>query len=184
MNLLIFSCSLNPSSRGAQLAQLALGDLHAAGHGAELIALAPLGLPVCDGDASYEHPAVVELTEKIQAAHGVILAVPVYNYDINAAAKNLIELTGQAWTGKVVGFLCAAGGANSYMSVMSFANSLMLDFRCVVVPRFVYATERDFADEQLDAGGEVRRRVRALAEDVAAFAGALQGITDRAEKPS
>jgi FMN reductase len=68
------------------------------------------------------------------------------------------------------------------MSVMSFANSLMLDFRCVVVPRFVYATERDFADEQLDAGGEVRRRVRALAEDVAAFAGALQGITDRAER--
>jgi len=182
MRLLVFSCSLNPTSRGAQLAQLALADWRAAGHEAELVALVSLGLPVCDGDAAYEHPAVGELAGKIRAAQGIIVAAPVYNFDINAAAKNLVELTGPAWTGKVVGFLCAAGGPSSYMSVRAFANSLMLDFRCVVVPRFVYAMERDFADEQMLADGELRRRVRALTADVAAFAQALDGLTDRGER--
>jgi FMN reductase len=177
MNLLILSCSLNPASRSAQLAQLALADCQAASEPAELVALGPLNLPVCDGDGVYSHAAVLAMAEKIRAARGVILAMPVYNYGVNAAAKNLVELTGDAWTGKVVGFICAAGGPGSYMSVMPFANSLMLDFRCVITPRFVYATAQDFADEQLAEDGELRRRLRGLARDVAAFAHALDGLT-------
>jgi NAD(P)H-dependent FMN reductase len=178
MRLLIISCSLNAASRSAQLARLALEDWRAADHdGADLLTLAPLDLPLCDGDTAVHHPTVAELTEKIRAAQGIILALPVYNYDVNAATKNLVELTGEAWTGKVVGFICAAGGPGSYMSMMPFANSLMLDFRCVIVPRFVYATTQDFADEQLAEDGEVRRRVRGLTRDVAAFARALDGLT-------
>jgi FMN reductase len=61
----------------------------------------------------------------------------------------MVELTGSAWEDKVVGFLCAAGGMGSYMSVMSFANSLMLDFRCLIIPRFVYATGDSFDDDKL-----------------------------------
>jgi FMN reductase len=177
MRLLIFTCSLNPSSRSAQLAEMALLDARAADHAVELVSVAALNLPMCDGEAAYEHPSLSGLTEKIRAAHGVIFALPVYNYDVNAAAKNLIELTGDAWTGKVVGFICSAGGQGSYMSVMPFANSLMLDFRCVIVPRFVYATELDFVDEQLAEDGELRRRLRSLTSDVANFARALEGVT-------
>ena len=47
----------------------------------------------------------------IEAARVIIVATPIYNYDANAAAKNLVELTGSAWEDKTVGFLCAAGGA-------------------------------------------------------------------------
>jgi FMN reductase len=177
MRLLILSCSLNSASRSAQLAQLALEDCRAEDRDAELIALEPLQLPVCDGDGVYQVPAVVALAEKIRAAHGIILALPVYNYGVNAAAKNLVELSGDAWTGKVVGFICAAGGPGSYMSVMPFANSLMLDFRCVIAPRFVYATAQDFADEQLAPDGDLRRRLRGLTRDVAAFTQALAGLT-------
>ena len=78
------------------------------------------------------------------------MAAPVYNYDVSASAKNMIELTGSAWEDKIVGFLCAAGGMSSYMSVMAYANSLMLDFRCVVIPRFVFATGDAFDDEGRD----------------------------------
>jgi len=177
MRLLIFSCSLNSASRSAQLAQLALEDCRAEGRDAELVALEPLKLPVCDGDGVYDLPAVIELADKIRAAQGIILALPVYNYGINAAAKNLVELTGEAWTGKVIGFICAAGGPGSYMSVMPFANSLMLDFRCVIAPRFVYATAQEFADEQLAEDGDLRRRLRGLTRDVATFAQALDGLT-------
>ena len=104
-------------------------------------------LPMCDGGPAYQHENVAPLAAAISQADPILLAVPVYNYDANAAAKNLIELTGRAWTGKVVGFLCAAGGQGSYMSVMSLANSLMLDFRCLIVPRFVYATGDHFNED-------------------------------------
>ena len=81
---------------------------------------------------------------------------------MSAALKNLIELTGESWEDKVVGFLCAAGGSMSYMSVMSLANSLMLDFRCLVIPRIVYATSEDFTDGHLSSS-VVQDRIRELA---------------------
>ena len=39
----------------------------------------------------------------------ILIAAPVYNYDVGAAVKNLIEHTGDAWTDKTVGFMLAAG---------------------------------------------------------------------------
>ena len=91
------------------------------------------------------------------------LKPPIYNFDVNAALKNLIELTGKgAWANKTVAFLNSAGGHSSYMSVMAVANSLMLDFRCVIVPRFVYATPADFDDTGISNDG-VRDRVAACA---------------------
>jgi FMN reductase len=99
----------------------------------------------------------------IEAARVIIVATPIYNYDANAAAKNLIELTGSAWEEKVVGFLCAAGGSSSYMSIMGLANSLMLDFRCLVIPRFVYARGDDFTDEH-KPGADLASRIAQLAE--------------------
>ena len=93
-------------------------------------------------------PPVAELTT---AASHILFAVPVYNYDVNAVAKNYIELMGEdALGGKTVGFLVSAGGQASYMSIMGFANSLMLDFRCWIVPRFLYVA-RDFPGEELPA---------------------------------
>ena len=96
-----------------------------------------------------------------------------YNFDANAAVKNLIELTGSAWENKVVGFLCAAGGMSSYMSIMSLANSLMLDFRSVVVPRFVYAVGEAFADGRI-VDPKVTSRVAELAKETARLGGALK----------
>jgi FMN reductase len=67
--------------------------------------------------------------------------------------------------GKVVGFACAAGGKGSYMSVMSVANSLMLDFRCHIVPRFVYALGDAFQGSEI-TDPEVIERVEELAEEM------------------
>jgi NAD(P)H-dependent FMN reductase len=144
MNPLVISCSLNPESRSAGLARQAHRAVQKVSEDAALIDLRETPLPMCDGGAAYQHENVAPLAAAISQADPILLAVPVYNFDANAAAKNLIELTGKAWSGKVVGFLCAAGGRSSYMSIMSIANSLMLDFRCVIVPRFVYATGDDF----------------------------------------
>ena len=86
----------------------------------------------------------------------------------------MVELTGSAWEDKIVGFLCAAGGMNSYMSVMAFANSLMLDFRCMIIPRFVYATGDAFDGDELK-DKKVAKRIEELAAEVIRFGQALRG---------
>jgi NAD(P)H-dependent FMN reductase len=169
MKPLIISCSLNPESRSAVLARQAHGAFEKTCGGARLIDLRETVLPMCDGGAAYQHESVGPLATAISGADPVLLSVPVYNYDANAAAKNLIELTGRAWTGKVVGFMCAAGGKSSYMSVMSLANSLMLDFRCLIVPRFVYATGEDF-NEDGSLNETIIRRTDELCETAAGLA--------------
>ncbi|WP_309386299.1 NADPH-dependent FMN reductase [Cerasicoccus frondis] len=172
--LLIISCSLNPGSRSRIMARAALEDLP----GAELIDLTENELPLCDGGAAYGHENVSALAQKIKAAKGILIATPIYNYDVNAALKNMLELTGRHWTGKVVGFLCAAGGDGSYMSVMAVANSLMLDFRAVIVPRFVYATGRHFEGPSI-ADADLRHRISALCRDMSNFSNALDGFTEK-----
>lgn len=174
----IISCSLNKASRSRILARQAAEILSNLGAEAEFIDLQDYQLPLCDGGPAYGNANVKEITERIAEMDAVLLAVPVYNYYANAAAKNLIELTGKAWDDKIVGFLAAAGGHSSYMSVMSLANQLMLDFRCLVVPRFVYATGSDFGPAtdgtEKITSEKIENRVEELADAILNLAKGLQ----------
>ncbi len=174
MQYLVISCSLNPDSKSRIMAKSALESLESKDATVELIDLATLNLPLCDGGAVYGNPTVQELAAKVEAADGILIATPIYNFDVNAAAKNLIELTGRAWTEKVTGFLCAAGGQGSYMSVMSVANSLMLDFRTVVIPRFVYATGDQFQGDEI-SDEDLEERIDQMAGELLRFTSALRG---------
>jgi len=156
------------------LGRLALHYLQKAKTDCSWLDLAEMGLPLCDADACYAHPSAKKLSLAVAEADGVIVAAPVYNYDVSASAKNMIELTGSAWENKIVAFLCAAGGMGSYMSVMAYANSLMLDFRCVVVPRFVFATTDAFDDDTV-TDAKVTRRIEQVAAELVRFATALRG---------
>ena len=133
---LVISCSLSENSKSRMMAKY-VSTLYS--KNINFIDLKDMEIPFCDGDKCYDNSIVKELKETISNAETIIIASPVYNYDLNAAAKNLIELTGRAWTDKIVGFILAAGGKGSYMSPLSFMNSLMVDFRCLIIPRFVYA---------------------------------------------
>lgn len=161
MRYLVITTSLNPDSQSRILAQESMRDLEEQGAEAQLIDLQDYELPFCDGGPAFEHEDVQALSATITEARGVILATPVYNYTISSSAKNLIELTGPAWNEKVVGFMCAAGGHSSYMAITSIANSLMLDFRCHVIPRFVYASEHAFHAGEL-SDELMRGRIRDL----------------------
>lgn len=159
--MLIIACSLSPGSRSRLLAAEAVRILKSAGDvHVDVLDLRHHKLPFCDGE-DVNDCVIQPLADFVRQADAIIMAVPIYNWDVNAATKNIVELTGSAWEGKVVGFLCAAGGQSSYMSVMSFANSLMLDFQCLIVPRFVYATGDDFAGDELTSQ-KVKSRLEVL----------------------
>jgi FMN reductase len=161
----IISSSLRSDSNSRILAREAQRVLAEDGRAVTLIDLREHPLPLCDGEACYAHPEVARLQKTLGAPRAFIIATPIYNYDGTAAVKNLIELTGSAWENKVVGFLCAAAGKSSYMSIMALANSLMLDFRSVVVPRFVYATGGDFVDGALRNPEQRKRPTRHLIDE-------------------
>lgn len=169
---LVLSSSLHPTSRSRILARACSERLASLGEQTTFFDLAENPLPPCDGAVAYADANVKKLAELIQQSDAILLASPVYNYDVNAAAKNAVELTGRAWTGKVVSLLLAAGGQGSYMSAMGLAGSLMLDFRCIIVPRFVYATGESFEGDQL-ADDDIQQRVDALVHDTRRIAQAL-----------
>ena len=158
-HVLIVASSLSEGSRSQQLARIAAAKLADAGVLATLLDLTAHPLPFAGSGAAWGDPSVGRAQEITTAATHVLFAIPVYNYDVNAVAKNFVELMGEdALGGKTVGFLCSAGGQGSYMAVLSFANSLMLDFRCWIVPRFLYVTKDlvegklpENHDERLDA---------------------------------
>ena len=63
------------------------------------------------------------------------------------------------------------------MAILGLANSLMLDFRCLIVPRFVYATGDDFVNDRQPgmqiASDEIKDRIEQLATALVILARAL-----------
>ncbi len=171
---LVISTSGNPDSNSRRMGRVAFAHLQKQGADSAWIDISEMDLPLCDADKCYGMPGSKKLSAAIEAADGILVAAPVYNYDVAAAAKNMVELTGEAWEDKIVGFLCAAGGMSSYMSVMAYANSLMLDFRAVIIPRFVYATGDSFAGAEL-ADKKIAARIGQVAAELIRFTTALRG---------
>src|SRR6266704_668935 len=159
---LVISTSSNPDSNSRRMGRVAFAHLQKRRVDCAWIDISKMNLPLCDGGKCYGMPSSKKLSAAIEEADGILVAAPVYNYDVAASAKNMIELTGSAWEDKIVGFLCAAGGHPSYMSVMAYANSLMLDFRCVIIPRFAFATSDAFDGERI-TDRKIARRIETIA---------------------
>ncbi|NBD15123.1 MAG: NADPH-dependent oxidoreductase [Cyanobacteria bacterium] len=176
MSYLIIGASLNPDSHSQVLAEQAQQLLQARGKEAQWLDLREIRLPMCDGSRAYGDPVLPPLSQAVAEAEGILVATPIYNYDVNAAIKNFLELTGKSWQEKTVGFLCAAGGQGSYMSVIPFANSLMLDFRCLIIPRFVYATGDAFLEGRL-VDETIKTRLAELVDRLVEVTTALNGQT-------
>jgi len=180
MRVSVFSCSLNPMSRSFLLAKQAVADLKEQGADARLYDLREYDLDFCGSPGARDNTALPELRAAVRDASAIIVVVPIYNFYVNAAAKNLIELTGKEWIYKLVGFICAAGGEASYMSVMNIANSLMLDFRCLIVPRFVYALSSAFGNDRTEEmfieDPDILERIKELAAMTCSLAGAIDPI--------
>lgn len=149
MRVTIIATSLNEGSKSQALALRFKHIVIADGVEVELIDLRELSLPLAGGSQSWSSQDAQVISKAVKASSHIVFAVPIYCYDVNAAAKNVIELVGADFSKKVVSFICAAGGAMSYMSVMGFANHLMLDYRSVIVPRFVYVAPDDWDGEAL-----------------------------------
>ena len=107
-------------------------------------------LPRLD-DRFSESNLVTDLTRRVSIAEMIVLISPVYNWSTSALLKCFVEVTGTdetgrrelAWEDKVITFGCIAGTREAYLSWLPIANSLMLDYRCIINPFHLFATESE-----------------------------------------
>lgn len=177
MKTAIINTNLARGGKSAALADEFLTKCSRNGIEAEIFHLCDRNLPHCDGKTCYQNPETVHLLEQLADQDAIVLISPIYNYDLNAAAKNLIELTGNSWKGKAVGLICTAGGDRSYLAPLSFMNSLAVDYRCLVSPRFIYVTREDFSEENtIRPDSPVQGRLSFLAAEMLPLSEAAQAI--------
>ena len=177
MNIAVINTNLAPGGKSVYLADTVSAFLVEGGHEATVFHLADLALPPCDGYLCYKDEKTISLAAELAGAEAILLVSPVYNYDLNSAAKNLIELTGSSWEGKAVGLVCLAGADRSYLSPLAFMNSLSVDYRCLVSPRYVYVTRADFeGGGVLPEGSGILKRLLFLAKELPVLAEAAAKI--------
>src|SRR5437764_12188738 len=91
---LVISTSGNPDSNSRRMGRVAFAHLQKRKVDCAWIDITEMDLPLCDADKCYGMPGSKKLSGAIKATDGLLVAAPVYNYDVAAAAKNTIELTG------------------------------------------------------------------------------------------
>jgi len=161
-------CTVLRRQTKTQTLALAMAEYMAAlGIETDLLDLASNPLPACDGVECYSHPDVIAATQQVKRAAAVVFCSPIYNYQLNSAAKNFVELTNDGWSDKIIGLVVNAAGERSFLSVLSLANSLWIDHHCLLAPRFVYATGTAFDGQgELKRDTEVRARMQQLASEI------------------
>ena len=164
-HITVVSSSLDPESRSAVIAELCREKLEQRGAETVFIDLRETVLARFDNHTIYETPECAELHGQIAQAEGLLLCTPIYNWSISAELKKLIEVTGStppdgskrgAWFDKVVTFAGAAGLPHSTMAFGALANTLMLDFKCVVNPYQIYIHNRHWSEAGLSSEAHAR----------------------------
>lgn len=164
VRVLVLGTSLNDDSKSWVLAKTAYEMLRAREIDAELVTLCGMNIPFAGSGNPDALPDVQHLKEAFKRATHILLALPIYNGDVSAATRNLLNI-GCGFHDKTVGFLVAAGGQRAFLAVMSLGNALMYDFTCWIVPRYVYATGGDF-DGQKVSNPEIAQRIERLIRDL------------------
>lgn len=170
LRILILSCSLKRESRSRILAIKASEFLHAQGVEARLVDMREVALPEYGREDYAQSVVVQQLTQEIAWANGIIIATPIYNWSVNSVLKKVVEATGadetgrkiRAWEDKVVTFLCNAGVAQAYLAYLPTANSLMVDYKCIINPHVLFGVEADFEDGKLVNQDVAKRLERVL----------------------
>ena len=178
MNLLVISTSLNPESKSATLAGYIYKNLKRTANNIQFLDTRILGLPICAGSSSMDNPSVQKLQAAISEADGVLMGCPIYNYNVGATAKNILELGGRlAWRNKVVGLLFTAGGERSFASVIPFIGSLLLDFQTIIIPKYVYSTQGICEDN--NENSDIADRLDTLTRDLIKYTRAFHNINEQ-----
>ena len=121
-----------------------------------IIDLNQINYPKFDNETVYSSSQYLSSHKIINESDSLILCSPVYNWSICAELKNFIESIGStpsdgskrgALYDKIVTFVNNGGLPHSYMAFTSLANSLMLDFKCIINPYNIYTCDKHWHED-------------------------------------
>jgi chromate reductase, NAD(P)H dehydrogenase (quinone) len=126
-----------------------------------------LDFPIFNNDVD-DPPGVVQLKTAIAEAHGVVIAVPEYNYSIPGGLKNALDWVSRPpehspLRGKPVGLVGAASGMSGTIRAQTHLRQILLysDTPCLSQPEVLIPR----AHERFDAEGRLNHPgTRALLE--------------------
>jgi hypothetical protein len=119
-----------------------------------LLDLSSAFLPLRDGSPCLEDPGVLVTAARESSAEVARACFPGYSHQADAAINSL-NVTSDGWKSKLPGLLTSGCTDCSYLALLSRANSLMGDHRCVIEPRCIVVTLDNFTgDGALAAEGE------------------------------
>ena len=104
------------------------------------------------------------LSEQIKETDNIIIGMGVHCYSVNDGLKILLDTCFSEATGKFYAILCAAGGERSYLSTMHLTQICMNEWRMMQLPRIVYATGKDFKNDEI-ASAELLRRIELFSKE-------------------
>jgi FMN reductase len=158
MRIVCISSGLSPQSRSTRIGQLCLEVLRTHGVETEFVSLKENSLAEVDPSAPLGNEVFKKLSALTAAADALIFASPVYNWAVSAELKKYVECVGYTdearktpFFDKIITFVSAAGLPHSYMAFGAMAQTMMLDFKCVISPYPVYVHNRHWENEQLIA---------------------------------
>ncbi len=161
MNTLIISSSFSEKSRSFILCKAIDTELQKKDVNVELLDARKMELLACHKGVTTN---MEELTTKIENADNIIFGMGVHCYSINDGLKIILDNCCGGGVGKFFGIVCAAGGEKSYLSSMHLTQICMNEWRMIQLPRIVYATGKDFTEDDITSK-EVIDRIHVFSDE-------------------
>ena len=161
MKTLILSSSLSKRSRSFILCHEVLKILSSEGVNCTIVDARNIKIQPTHNEVTDEMKA---LAKQIEETDNIIIGMGVHCYSINDSLKILLDNCFSAATGKFYGILCAAGGERSYLSTMHLTQICMNEWRMIQLPKVVYATKKDFKEDNISST-ELLERIRSFSEE-------------------
>ena len=162
MKVLIISSSLSIDSRSFVLCNLVRERLREKSIDVDIVDARNLELAPCHEKST---KSMKELSIKIEKANSIIFGMGVHCYSINDSLKIILDNCCDKAKGKFFGILCAAGGERSYLSTMHLTQICMNEWRMIQLPRIVYATKKDFDEDNLVKSKDVLDRIKVFSNE-------------------
>ena len=161
MKTLILSSSLSKTSRSFILCTEVFKALSSKGSSCTIIDARNIPLLPTHNKITIEMETAAK---QIEEADNIIIGMGVHCYSINDSLKILLDTIFSKATGKFYGILCAAGGERSYLSTMHLTQICMNEWRMIQLPRIVYATKKDFTEDNISST-ELLKRIELFSEE-------------------
>jgi FMN reductase len=162
--ILLLSFSLNPKSKSFKAVEKAYSYLKFKQKEVILINIKDYPLAYYDGtEEIFEQQKLKKLFNIFNNVEKVIIASPVYNYDVNAVLKNFLDLLSvirnknRIYKKQVIGIIGAMGSEKSFTCLLPTLSNLQFSLGFYLIPKIVMCIPKDFNENnEVESGLESR----------------------------